>query len=185
MPDQVVGRLSPWLRERRIAAVLPFLSGDVLDFGCGVGHLAPHVTPERYQGVDRDTESIAQAKAAHPGYRFSAEIPAGRRYDTIAALAVLEHLKNPAAFINDMAQRLNPNGAIVLTTPHKLFEWTHTAGAAIGLFSHHACDEHETLFDKAGLRALAENGGLRMARYRRFLFGANQLAILRQGAGCS
>ena len=58
-------------------------------------------------------------------------------------------------------------------------EWAHTAGARVGLFSHDAHEEHETLLDRDAINEIATAAGLAVERYRRFLLGANQLAILK------
>jgi len=68
---------------------------------------------------------------------------------------------------------------ILLYTRHRNFPlaWVHTAGASIRLSSRHASEEHEDLLDRPRLVALAKGCGLIPAGYRRFLFGANQVAV--------
>ena len=66
-----------------------------------------------------------------------------------------------------------------MTTPHPKFEWIHTVGAKLGLFSGHAHDDHERLIDRKLMTELATPAGLTIEHYQRFLFGANQLFILR------
>lgn len=171
------GLLSPWLQRERVAVARPFLTGDVLDIGCGNGALAQFCEPSRYLGIDRDEDSLRIAKSLHPAHAFSAEIPAGKRYDTIVALALIEHLPDAAAVVKDWARHLKEGGHIVMTTPHKSFHWAHDAGGAVGLFSHEAADEHEVMFDRVSLAELAEAVGLKLTEYRRFLFGANQLCV--------
>jgi 2-polyprenyl-3-methyl-5-hydroxy-6-metoxy-1,4-benzoquinol methylase len=181
MADQAAGWLSPWLRARRIIAARPFLRGRVLDFGCGVGEIARFVPPEDYVGVDRDADSLAIARRRFPKHRFGLTLDDGARFDTIAALAVLEHLADPTATWSTLSERLVDGGTIVLSTPHARFEWAHAAGARVGIFSRHACDEHQQLFDAARLETLARQSGLHLAHYQRFLLGANQLAVMRKG----
>ena len=43
--------------------------------------------------------------------------------------------------------------------------------------SREANEEHEALLDRNRLEEIARAAGLRLANYRRFLFGANQLAL--------
>lgn len=179
MGDQASqGRLSPWLQRARLAAAQPHLSGDVLDIGCGNGALADLVEPARYQGMDRDEASLAKARALHPEHSFSNALPEGRRFDTVVALALIEHLPDPAGAVREWAGYLKAGGRLVMTTPHKSFHWVHDAGGAIGLFSHEAADEHEVMFDRAGLADLAAAAELELLEYRRFLFGANQFCIM-------
>jgi 2-polyprenyl-3-methyl-5-hydroxy-6-metoxy-1,4-benzoquinol methylase len=181
MADQgTQGKLSPWLRRQRMQAVAPHLQGRVLDFGCGSGALADLVRPDRYVGYDRDAESVTKARALHPDHRFEFEPPAANGdFRTVACLAVIEHVSDPVDFVRTLATYMQRDGLIVLTTPHPYFEWAHTFGARIGLFSHAAHEEHESLLDKARLSDVASAAGLALQDYQRFLGGANQLATFR------
>jgi len=177
------GLFSPFLREQRINAVKPHLSGRVLDVGCGSGMLAEWVEPANYLGVDIDTVSLEKARQGNPSHKFSDSMPAtGEKFDTIIALAVIEHVKSPVDFLFTLAGYLNEssNSKIVCTTPHLSLGWAHTVGAQLGLFSRHANEEHEVLFDRKKMDLVAVSAGLRLVLYRRFLFGANQLAILKK-----
>ncbi|HEU4619838.1 MAG TPA: class I SAM-dependent methyltransferase [Gammaproteobacteria bacterium] len=183
MADQMTGLLSGWLRRRRLDKADPYLRGRVLDYGCGVGMLASYCTREGYLGVDIDGPSLEIARARHPGYRFATVLPPGReRFDTIVALAVIEHVPRPAALLRQFARRLEPDGTIILTTPHPSLEWVHTLGASIGLFSSEASEEHEELIDLRRMRELGDEARLTVQTYERFLFGANQLFVLGHGA---
>jgi SAM-dependent methyltransferase len=173
--------LSPWLRRQRFRRALPYIHGRVLDVGCGVGLLAAHVEPGRYLGVDRDPDALRAARAAFPGHRFVADLPVAGRFDTIVALAVLEHLPEPEAALVSWARLLAPGGRIVLTTPHPRFVWLHELGAAAGVFSHDAAQEHHRFFDRASLQRAADAAGLGLLKVERFLGGANQLFVLAGG----
>ena len=173
------GSLSGWLQNRRFAIVAPHLRGTVLDFGSHHGVLTRLCRPDAYLGIEIDDDFIATARRLHPEYEFLKELPPDRQFDTIAALAVIEHVKDPGALLALLAQALAPGGSIVLTTPHPRLEWVHTAGARIGLFSQHAHDDHEDLLDRAALTKLAAPAGLTLVHYKRFLLGANQMFVLR------
>lgn len=181
--DERGGSLSMWLQRRRLEIGVPYLRGRVLDFGSHRGVLTRYCTPEAYLGVEIDADSIAAAREAHPDYTFVTELPAGEKFDTVAAFALIEHIDDPGALLATWAKVLAPGGRIVLTTPHPNFEWVHTVGAKVGLFSHHAHDDHEDLIDKSRMIDLAAPSGLVVEAYRRFLFGANQLFVLGQGRG--
>jgi 2-polyprenyl-3-methyl-5-hydroxy-6-metoxy-1,4-benzoquinol methylase len=176
------GMLSYWLVRRRQQAVRRHLAGRVLDFGCGVGTLAGICDPAGYVGVDTDPRKIEIARRDRPRHRFETALPEGEGFDTVAALAFIEHVSDPAGYLRRFAGLLNAGGRIVLTTPHPSLEWVHTSGARIGLFSHAAHDEHEELIDRARMTGFLAGTGLRLAVYRRFLLGANQLFVL-TGAG--
>ena len=123
MADQIVGVLSPWLRNARLNRARPYLHGAVLDYGCGVGALSDSCDPAGYLGVDIDRESVAVAQARRPQFRFVRETPSTpQQFDTIVALAVIEHLEDPAALLAQFRRLLAPGGQIVLTTPHPSLE---------------------------------------------------------------
>ena len=171
------GMLSYWLVQRRQRAVRPHLKGSVLDFGCGVGTLADICDPAAYVGFDIDPRKIEIARRERPHHRFETSVPEGERFDTVAALALIEHVHDPGGYLGRFAHLLTPGGRAVLTTPHPSLEWIHTLGARVGLFSHAAHDEHEDLIDRARMVELLAGTGLRLATYRRFLLGANQLFV--------
>ena len=180
--DERGGSLSMWLQRRRLEIAVPHLRGRVLDFGSHRGVLTQYCDPSNYLGVEIDAASIAAGRAAHPDFTFVTELPDGEKFDTVAAFALIEHIDDPGALIARWADVLAPGGQIVLTTPHPNFEWVHTVGAKVGLFSNHAHDDHEDLIDKPRMTELAAPSGLVVEVYRRFLLGANQLFVLGHAA---
>lgn len=181
MADQgAEGLLSPFLRARRIKAARPYLAGRVLDVGCGSGSLAGYVAPADYVGLDIDAASIELARASHPDHTFmlSQNLP-DDAFDTVVALAIIEHVAEPVDFLTRLGGRLSgsSNARVVCTTPHPRMDWIHTIGARVGIFSRSASDEHEELLDRGRLDEVGRASGLRLIHYERFLLGANQLAI--------
>jgi 2-polyprenyl-3-methyl-5-hydroxy-6-metoxy-1,4-benzoquinol methylase len=174
---------SPFLQRRRIAAALPYIRGQVLDVGCGNGALAEFVSPAQYRGVDRDSESLSIARRRFPAHVFTEEVPSPEeRFDTVAALAVIEHVTDPASFLYGLLNRLaaSPDAVVVVTTPHPVFGWVHALGSRIGIFSRHGAEEHQPLLGRPQLNAIAAACGVAPPQYRRFLLGANQLAVYRR-----
>ena len=109
MTDQAnEGLLSPFLQRRRISAAVPYLRGRVLDIGCGSGALAEFVDPAQYLGIDCDAVSLRLARKNFPRYEFQTNNPeASMEFDTIVALAIIEHVENPGKFLKDLASLLS------------------------------------------------------------------------------
>jgi 2-polyprenyl-3-methyl-5-hydroxy-6-metoxy-1,4-benzoquinol methylase len=178
MADQAAGLLSNWLRQRRFEAAAPYCRGRVFDCGCGVGHWASRVASQDYVGFDVDPESLELARRAFPQHTFTSEIPSRSEFETVLLLAVIEHVADPVGFMRRLSSLLVDGGRVVLTTPRPSFEWIHTLGAKLGLFSAEASDEHEELLDRRAIERVAQQSGLELAVFERFLGGANQLAVL-------
>jgi 2-polyprenyl-3-methyl-5-hydroxy-6-metoxy-1,4-benzoquinol methylase len=180
LADQINGLFSPFLRRKRVEATKPYYNGRVLDYGCGIGTLAELIPADRYFGVDVDTESIQIAKTKHSDHSFGLcdELPTEEMFDSIVSLAVIEHVSDPNGFIENLKDHLNPGGKIVMTTPNPIFEPIHDLGSHIGLFSHDALDEHESLMNRGQIAQLAKDTSMDLELYSRFLWGANQLIVL-------
>ena len=171
------GLLSGWLISERLRVARPYLTGKVLDFACGHGHLAEACDVENYLGYDIDDRKIEFARQRFPGYQFQSTLPADARFDTVAALAFIEHVE-PEPYVKQFADLLNPGGRIVLTTPHPSYEWVHTFGSKLHIFSPAAHDDHEDLISAGRVAQIADGLQLRLVKSQRFLFGANQLFVL-------
>jgi len=179
MTTKYSGVLSPYLRDRRIAVTRPLLKGRVLDVGCAEGHLAEHVAPADYVGVDLDEEILVEARSNWPDHTFMSldALDPGERFDTVVALAVIEHVPDPEGWLRRYAEQLVPGGSVIITTPHARWEPLHGIAAKFSLTSDEAHEEHETTFDEASITRLIESVGLRMTSYKRFLAGMNQLVV--------
>src|SRR5690606_6406436 len=175
---QVTGILSPWLRRRRFSHAQRWIRGKTLDYGCDDGALAAIISPENYVCYDVNGAVIEKARRQFPKHLFVTELPAEMRFETIAMLAVIEHLSNPRQILGQLERVLEDKGRIVITTPNPAFSMVHTIGGYIGLFSREASEEHESLLSYADMKLLVKASKLRIIYRERFLFGANQLFVL-------
>lgn len=182
--DNLDGFLSPFLRRQRMQAASPFIRGRVLDYGCGIGLVGDLPAVTDYVGVDIDPEILETASKRVPNGRFllprdvEAQL-AGEKFDSIVGLALIEHLPDPESFLRQARSLLAPDGRVVLTTPNPALDWAHGLGAKFGIFASESHDEHQSLMGREIMAAHARQAGLHIDIYRRFLLGANQLAILK------
>lgn len=181
------GRLTVRVGAARLAAALPHVppGARVLDLGCGLTDL-PSRLPS-YVGCDRSPEILLVQRARFPSAVFfewdfaESDAPVGLAaqgpFDVVLLLAVLEHVAKPHRLVARAVSLLGPGGRLVVTTPHPLGRLPLETGAALGLLSPHARDEHETLLGRAALEDAGRSAGVSLVLYRRFLLGLNQLAV--------
>jgi len=107
-----------------IGTFLP-IKGDVLDIGCGIGHLTrfikamrPHL---RVWGTDCSQVAVRRAsefdKRIKYFYSKPNKIDIDKKFDVIIASEVLEHIENDEEFLMEIKKYLKPDGVVVLTTP--------------------------------------------------------------------
>lgn len=150
------------LQHWRFARVKPYLIGDVLDFGGNKGELRRFANG-KYAVVNYDYASMAH-----------------ERFDTIAMLAVMEHIA-PAEVervFGVFKAILNPGGRIFLTTPAKAAHPVLMLMAYAGLLDEHNIAEHQHYWNKKEIYDLAARNGFAVKKYKKFQLGFNQLAVL-------
>ncbi|MFI5181891.1 MAG: class I SAM-dependent methyltransferase [Thermoanaerobaculia bacterium] len=187
LPYRLDGLLTRPLIEARLATVRPFFAEGtrLLDVGCGLTNLPGRVGP--YLGCDRSRELLDENRRRHPESHFvlwdveSEEAPEAVRaagpFDVVLLLALLEHLAEPARAVARMAPLLARTGHLVATTPSPSGRVPLRLGAALGLLSRHAADEHEAFLSRADLEAAGTAAGLRLVHHRYFLLGLNQVVV--------
>jgi 2-polyprenyl-3-methyl-5-hydroxy-6-metoxy-1,4-benzoquinol methylase len=75
-------------------------------------------------GIDVDPEGVDLLNAM--GYQtqcHNAEtMDLGRRFDTIVAGELIEHLENPGLFLRNMQRHLNEDGVLIISTPNPFYQ---------------------------------------------------------------
>lgn len=130
-------RLNPprlkYLRERidahwdgDPAGFTPLAGRTALDVGCGAGLLCEPLARlgAAVTGIDAAPESIAVAKDHARDLPIDyldggIERAAGRRFDLVISLEVIEHVTDPAGFVAGLAGAVAAGGLLVLSTPNR------------------------------------------------------------------
>jgi SAM-dependent methyltransferase len=126
--------------------IRPFLAGDILEVGAGIGSNTPFLDPGgrgRWVCLEPDPQLAAQMSRnlSHMTGHYTYEtlcsnlqaLDAGQQFDTIIYIDVLEHIENDREELNMAASHLRPGGHIVVLSP--AHPWLFTPfDAAIGHF---------------------------------------------------
>lgn len=139
--------------HRGIRELSPYLSGRLLDVGCGTKPYQQLFDVEQYLGLDIDsvpTRKSGVADYLYDGHKFPLQ---NGEFDAVLCNQVLEHVFNPNDFLLEIHRVLTPGGKLLLTVP---FVW----------------DEHEQPFDYAryssyGLMSLLKKGGFNIIEHRK------------------
>ncbi len=103
------------------AAHLP-KQGAILEVGSGNAAFAKFCGTERYTGIEFNDAAIALAKTQNISLiKESIEIHAEKnkgKYQCVINFQVLEHVKNPAIFIQKCLEALAPGGTLIISVPN-------------------------------------------------------------------
>ncbi len=126
------------------------LSGRVLDFGAGRGHLL-HRLEQTFTGLTCAAHETAPDAAAHLAQRWPVhdELPP-EAFDAIVCSEVLEHIEDDGEALDRMVAALAPGGRLYLTVPLRGELWTKV-DAAVG---------HVRRYDAGALAAMCRRRGL-------------------------
>jgi 2-polyprenyl-6-hydroxyphenyl methylase/3-demethylubiquinone-9 3-methyltransferase len=156
----------------------PLAGKRALDVGCGAGLLCEPLARlgASVTGLDAAPENIAAARAhAEPqglniDYRHEAiEHFAGRGFDLVTSLEVIEHVDDPQGFVDGLAGTMADDGLMIISTPNRtalsnlmLVELAELTGRIPRGTHHHeqfiTPDEMEKMLSEAGLEVINTSG---------------------------
>jgi 2-polyprenyl-6-hydroxyphenyl methylase/3-demethylubiquinone-9 3-methyltransferase len=107
--------------------VRPLAGKSAIDVGCGAGLLCEPLARlgADVVGVDAAPENIAAAHQHAQGaglkidYRCADIADLNGQFDLVSSMEVIEHVADPAHFVQALAARLAPNGLMILSTPNR------------------------------------------------------------------
>jgi len=141
--------------------------GTILDFGCWEGDQLGHFVTAGWQCTGLELNEKAAAAARSKGIdvlqismRDFFTSQAGRRWDVINVAYVLEHLPEPAHFMRQLQQHLNPGGIAIIEVPNEFnpLQQAYLHREQVAPYWIHL-PEHVNYFDKASFERLVEGLG--------------------------
>ncbi len=104
-----------------------WLSGDLLEVGCGEGRGIEWVQSSirSYSAIDKIRRAVEVLQKKYPSHQFvSANLPPlpyeDASFDSVISFQVIEHIRNDRLFLKEIYRVLRPGGVLLLTTPNRL-----------------------------------------------------------------
>jgi len=163
---RAVERTHWWFRGRRaiLSSQIERLrlgpDARILEVGCGAGgNLRMLSAFGRVTGMEPDAPSRAHAEVTSGVPVMAGFLPGplpdfGDAFDLIAALDVIEHLKDDQGSVAALARLLAPSGKILATVPAHAWMWS----------GHDVAHHHQRRYSKRAFMDLFRQAGLRVAR---------------------
>lgn len=181
-PAKLHRSFSGLLLRIRVRKVKRYLNGRILDIGCCSGPLVPYIPDmEGYVGIDIDSNAIRVHRERYPDNTLycldvqDSDIPQDGEFDTMVAMAVLEHLERPEDFLDRYVPLVRHGGTFVFTTPTPLGDHVHKLLAKFKIANPDVGDVHFNIFKPGQLAELIEKYGIHVESINRFEFGMNQI----------
>lgn len=133
-----------------VEALLPYVHGDVIDFGAGLSRYKPMILTKAksYKAMD---------SFEAPGIDVVADVMnpplADSSCDTVLCTQVLEHIREPWIVVEHIARVLRPGGTAIVTTP---FMYPYHPDP--GDYFRYTADGLASLFERVGMKVELKGG---------------------------
>ncbi len=105
---------------------LDYISGDVLEVGCGEGRGVELILPkaQSFTGIDKIQDVVDALKSRFPEGDFRQMIIPPFKdlkdssYDVVISFQVIEHIKDDLSYLKEIYRVLKPGGKALITTPN-------------------------------------------------------------------
>ncbi len=155
-------------RENFVRKLKP--TGRLLDFGCGNGAFAQHMSTAGFETVGLEPFSLGTTITGERLQLMRAPFESVKAslglFDVITMWHVLEHLRRPAEVLHQLSQHLSPGGVLVISVPN--FASLQRAVFQGGWF-HLDPPRHLTHFEPATLQDCLRRAGLEPVGEKPFL----------------
>lgn len=179
--NPAVWQISPGLAasiERLLGSFEVFRQKNaLLDVGCGAGHLLRAAAAAKWRGVGLEVSPAAAARLrdegldVHHGDLLGAPLEEGT-FDVVTLVEVIEHLPDPAGYLDRCLRLLRPGGLLFLTTPNFGSLSRRVLGARWRAIE---VPEHLVYFSERPMRLALRRAGFRNIRIR--TEGANPVEV--------
>jgi len=149
-----------WEFRRARTQILAQGCKTVLDVGCGTGAFLRSLEADGLTRYGYDFNTSAAEVARDDGLRILPRLapdmaPAGG-FDAVCCFQVLEHVEDPAGFVDTLLSLLRPGGLLVITVPDSLGPVRFFTDAVTDMPPHHV-----TRWTATAMRKLGHRKGLR------------------------
>ena len=156
-------RLNAEMNFRVLQRILSVRKGiSVLDAGCGYGFLLRLLRDKwraEVTGIEISTPEVHHARdvlGLPLLYSSLTALPPDQRFDFVVSFEVIEHVRNPVAFVSALSQRVAPGGCLVVMTDNFDSPVARNMGCAFPKWiphthiNHFTPDSLENCFARAG-----------------------------------
>jgi SAM-dependent methyltransferase len=186
-----VDRAGVWLSQRAVLRHLPERAGlEVLELGCGFRAAQLVALEGRLKhgvGVDFQIAPELRAREKFTFYEGTIEetLPklAGKGFDAILLISVLEHLVNPLLVIQSAREMLKTSGVLLINVPTwRGKSFLEFSAFRLGLSPKLEMDDHKMYYDQRDLWPLLVRAGFKPSqiKLRYHKFGLNLFAVARR-----
>ena len=156
------------IHQRLLSAYVyaqPFLSGNLLEIGCGTGRGLEILVnaADHYTGIDKWESLTSELQKQYPQSDFKAMvIPpfAGiedNSFDCVVSFQVIEHIKDDKAFLQEIHRVLKPGGKAIISTPNKKMTLTRNPWHIREYFAPQLIDLCKGIFSEVEANGIAGN----------------------------
>lgn len=153
-------------REILLAVAADWLKpgASILDIGCGTGYFLEKAR-ERYaaEGLDASPLAVEYCRerglaGVGPGSALDPQLVAGRTFDGIFMLDVIEHLGDEGSALRNARALLAEGGKVFITVPAFMFLWTE----------HDELNHHKRRYTARQLEAVLQESGFALEKISYF-----------------